>query len=128
MSSSKISFTKITTESNNRIPDISDEVDVQAVLLDCPAAVNGDGVFGRTPMVLSSCPKCKMSHARTKTITRPSVVTWGLVVVGGLVFWPLCWIPLVLDAMKQTKHYCQQCNQLVGEVEALKDCCVTEMS
>jgi len=103
------------------------ELDVQAVLLDYPADDGGNVVFGRVPVVLPICPKCK-SNSKTKTITRPSLVTWALVVVGGVTFWPFCWVPLVVDPMKHTKHYCQKCNQLVGEVEPLKDCCVTELS
>ena len=70
-----------------------------------------DDLFGgsRSPVVLSMCPNCSKNQARTRTRTYPTIVTWLGVVVGAVVFFPLCWIPLVVDPMKQTDHYCQNC-------------------
>jgi hypothetical protein len=80
----------------------------------------------RKPVQLSMCPECSQKHVRTKTITYPSAMTWVSVFVGVLVFFPICWIPLVLDPMKQTDHYCQSCGTKVGTVKALEGCCIRE--
>lgn len=79
--------------------------DVHAIpVLDEAVATDDDNyLLGRTPVVMPICPKCNSSNARTMTKTYPSLVTWGLVVVGGFVFWPLCWVPLVMDPVSSSK-------------------------
>jgi hypothetical protein len=42
------------------------------------------------------------------------------------VFWPACWIPLVMDSAKFTDHICTHCGVVVGHVKPLSDCCVEE--
>lgn len=54
--------------------------------------------LGRHPISLGPCPHCNQSTA-TRIKTYPSWETWlaaGLLV---LVFWPICWIPLVTDSV-----------------------------
>lgn len=82
-------------------------------------------MYARHPVILDPCPLCG-AKARTFIITSPSWITWMLVVVWLLVFWPLFWIPLVLDSCKRTRHYCSRCSGEVGELEALSDCCVRQ--
>mmetsp|Transcript_394 Transcript_394/g.598 ORF Transcript_394/g.598 Transcript_394/m.598 type:complete len:160 (+) Transcript_394:109-588(+) len=88
---------------------------------------SGVSMLGRTPLFMDTCPKCGARNIRTSIKTYPSALTWILVGIAFMLFWPLCWIPLVLDSMKQTDHYCQSCNEKVGTVKALADCCVKEM-
>lgn len=80
----------------------------------------------RRPVHLSMCPRCQKSNVRTSTRTYPSAVTWVGVVVTALVCFPLCWVPLVADAMKQTDHYCQSCGKKIGTIKALEGCFVKE--
>lgn len=54
-------------------------------------------VLGRNPQVLE-CPKCHET-ASTRVKTYPGIVTWGLVIGVGIIFWPLCWIPLCIDSV-----------------------------
>ena len=53
-------------------------------------------------------------------------MTWVAVVGLFLVFWPVCWIPLVIDSCKMTDHFCALCGGNVGSVKPLSDCCVKE--
>ena len=43
-----------------------------------------------------------------------------------LIFWPVFWIPLIIDSAKKTDHNCKQCGGLVGHVNPLSDCCIEE--
>ena len=81
--------------------------------------------LNRNPMMISICPHCQIESTSTRTKTYPNFITW--ISVGGffLAFWPLCWIPLVVDSMKQTDHYCVSCGALVGRVKPYQDCCIT---
>jgi hypothetical protein len=80
----------------------------------------------RRPVQLNKCPKCSQAHVRTRTQTYPSALTWVSVVVGAIVFFPLCWIPLVVDPSKQTDHYCQSCGEKIGTIKPLDGCFVKE--
>jgi predicted RNA-binding Zn-ribbon protein involved in translation (DUF1610 family) len=71
----------------------------------------------RRPVQLTSCPNCAKQHVTTRTRTKATGITWVCVGVGVFVFWPLCWIPLVVDPLKQTNHYCQNCGVKVGRVK-----------
>jgi hypothetical protein len=71
----------------------------------------------RKPVTLSYCPNCAKSHVITTPRTKVTGTTWFGVVVGAVIFWPLCWIPLVVKPMKQTNHYCQSCGIKVGRVK-----------
>ena len=79
--------------------------------------------LSRIPTMLNPCPFCSRS-ARTRVRTAPNWATWLSALALLLVFWPVCWIPLVADSMKQTDHYCTSCQQKVGTVGPFKDCCV----
>ena len=80
----------------------------------------------RRPVTLQLCPECHADHVRTMTKTYPSALTWCSVAIGAIIFFPLCWIPLVLDPLKQTDHYCQSCGKKIGQIKALEGCCVKE--
>jgi hypothetical protein len=86
---------------------------------------------GRFPTPLpTNCPHChttSSSNITTRIRTYPSFTTWIIVLVLFLIFWPICWIPLVIDKCKMTDHYCTVCNELVGNVKPLSDCCVREL-
>lgn len=82
----------------------------------------------RRPVNLSQCPKCAKAHVRTSTRTYPSAVTWVGVVVSAFICLPLCWVPLLVDPLKQTDHFCQSCGQKIGTIKALEGCCVKEMA
>jgi hypothetical protein len=81
--------------------------------------------FSRVPTVLPQCPLCKKTNIRTRTVTAPNWMTWVTVAVLLVIFWPLCWIPLVTDSCRRTIHYCMFCNGEIGSIRPYKDCCVT---
>lgn len=76
----------------------------------------------RAPVVMASCPSCQ-SQSRTQTRTHPTLFTWIAVVLLVIVFWPLCWIPLVWDVFKQTDHYCSNCGSKVADVKPFDGFC-----
>lgn len=80
----------------------------------------------RNPIQIPLCPHCGAEHVRTHTRTHPNVATWASVGVGAVVFFPLCWVPLVSDATKQTDHYCQNCHKKIGSVRPFEGFCVKE--
>mmetsp|Transcript_32043 Transcript_32043/g.49003 ORF Transcript_32043/g.49003 Transcript_32043/m.49003 type:complete len:93 (+) Transcript_32043:295-573(+) len=79
----------------------------------------------RRPVQLDSCPHCKQV-SRTRIKTYPSFITWALCLALIFVFWPICWIPLVVDSAKQTDHFCVLCQAKIGGVRPLQDCCEKE--
>ncbi|KAG7345154.1 LITAF-like zinc ribbon domain containing protein [Nitzschia inconspicua] len=83
-----------------------------------------DPTLSRGPMMMRQCPHCHQ-ESRTRVTTAPAWQTW--VASGALcfVFWPIFWVPLVLDNCKDTSHYCVLCGNEVGKVSAFEDCCVT---
>ena len=80
--------------------------------------------FRRQPVMLGICPHCGTGNIWTRTRTSPSIFTWIACVVLLLLFWPVCWVPLVCDVCKQTTHYCNSCQSKVGEMSPFSDCCV----
>ena len=82
--------------------------------------------LSRHPTVIPQCSHCHQINANTRTLTFPSIETWLL--CGGilLVFWPACWVPLVMDTAKKTDHICINCNAVVGSVRPFSDCCVKD--
>ena len=78
----------------------------------------------RVPTVLQECPSCRKTACQTRIRTAPNWVTCLVALVLFFVFWPVCWIPFVTDAMKRTEHYCQNCSARVGTIEPFEDCCV----
>mmetsp|Transcript_29612 Transcript_29612/g.44793 ORF Transcript_29612/g.44793 Transcript_29612/m.44793 type:complete len:175 (-) Transcript_29612:1057-1581(-) len=83
--------------------------------------------LGRFPTSIATCPHCRTSNIATKIRTYPTCETWGMIIALFFVFWPVCWFPLVMDSCKTTDHYCTSCNEHVGRVKPLSDCCVKEM-
>ncbi|KAL3937641.1 MAG: hypothetical protein SGBAC_007293 [Bacillariaceae sp.] len=80
----------------------------------------------RNPIQIPVCPHCSAEHVRTHTRTKPNAATWAGVGVGAVVFFPLCWVPLVMDGMKKTDHYCQNCHNKIGTVNPFEGFCVKE--
>ncbi|GKY99917.1 hypothetical protein MPSEU_000945300 [Mayamaea pseudoterrestris] len=80
--------------------------------------------FTRNPQVLAQCPQCSAWNARTRVRTYPNWMTWVSCVLLVFIFWPLCWIPLAVDALKKTDHYCLACGKLVGSVPPFRNMCV----
>ncbi|KAI2507276.1 hypothetical protein MHU86_7112 [Fragilaria crotonensis] len=77
--------------------------------------------FRRAPTIMPSCPSCSKVMVRTKTRTQPSLGTWLAVIALLILFWPICWIPLVCDVFKRTDHYCSHCGVKVAEVKPFQD-------
>ena len=71
----------------------------------------------RRPTNLAFCPHCSKENVRTRTKTYPNSVTWGCVAIGAVIFFPICWVPLVVDGMKKTDHYCQNCGQKLATIK-----------
>eukprot|EP00526_Cylindrotheca_closterium_P024210 CAMPEP_0113637642 /NCGR_PEP_ID=MMETSP0017_2-20120614/19710_1 /TAXON_ID=2856 /ORGANISM="Cylindrotheca closterium" /LENGTH=149 /DNA_ID=CAMNT_0000548693 /DNA_START=808 /DNA_END=1260 /DNA_ORIENTATION=- /assembly_acc=CAM_ASM_000147 len=80
----------------------------------------------RRPIQIPLCPHCGAEHVRTHTRTHPNAATWAGVGVGAVVFFPLCWVPLVSDGCKKTDHYCQHCHNKIGTVKPFEGFCVKE--
>ncbi|KAL7551460.1 hypothetical protein ACHAWF_014647 [Thalassiosira exigua] len=80
--------------------------------------------LGRPPTFIPLCPHCGAVDASTRTSTYPALETWLLCLGVLLIFWPACWVPLVVDSAKRTDHLCNRCNEVVGTVKPLSDCCV----
>jgi hypothetical protein len=74
-------------------------------------------VGSRKPVVLTYCPQCAKEHVTTTTQTKVTGTTWIFVAAGIIIFWPLCWLPLVVTPMKQTNHYCCSCGTKVGRIK-----------
>ncbi len=74
-------------------------------------------VGSRKPVMLTYCPTCAKQQISTHTRTKATGTTWVCVLAGVFIFWPLCWLPLVIQPMKQTNHYCNGCGAKVGRVK-----------
>ena len=59
-------------------------------------------ITNRGPVMVSCCPSCQQ-ETRTTARTYPTMWTWIACVVLFIVFWPLCWVPLVLDHVSINK-------------------------
>jgi len=81
--------------------------------------------LGRNPVQMN-CPMCKKQNVTTRTKTYPNWMTWAAAAGMALIFWPVFWIPLVIDPAKKTEHYCSNCHENVGTVQPFSDCCVTK--
>mmetsp|Transcript_44866 Transcript_44866/g.108883 ORF Transcript_44866/g.108883 Transcript_44866/m.108883 type:complete len:175 (+) Transcript_44866:149-673(+) len=82
-------------------------------------------MIGRRPTVLSYCPNCRQVQSRTRTKTFPSWQTWTASAVLCFVFWPISWVPLVVENCQKTEHYCVSCQSKIAHVTPFSDCCVT---
>lgn len=88
-----------------------------------PLVYNMDPSFTRFPMMDITCSNCQQV-GRTKVRTAPAWQTWAATGVGFLLFWPLCWLPLVMDSCKKSEHFCTSCGHKLGTVQPFQDCCV----
>eukprot|EP00980_Cylindrotheca_fusiformis_P003509 scaffold781_cov132-Cylindrotheca_fusiformis.AAC.28 len=84
-----------------------------------------DPFFTRFPMINMVCPECHQ-ESRSKVRSYPAWQTWTAAGLTFLLFWPLCWVPLVLESCKRSDHYCNSCGAKVGSVAPFEDCCVSE--
>ncbi|GFH49446.1 hypothetical protein CTEN210_05922 [Chaetoceros tenuissimus] len=80
--------------------------------------------FSHDPMNILQCPICG-NQTRTRTISSPNMITWIACAVMFFLFWPLCWVPLVVDSCKITTHYCKVCNGQIGTAKPFQGCCVS---
>lgn len=78
----------------------------------------------RTPTVVPMCRHCNARNVRTRIRTAPHFLTLVAIVILAFIFWPICWIPLVLDSCRRTTHSCSHCNAELGHIECFQDCCV----
>lgn len=87
--------------------------------MNSPAVANSRYIFmgSRLPVVMTYCPRCSKQQSATTVHTKATGTTWGCVLAGVLIFWPLCWVPLVVKEFKQTNHYCSGCGAKVGRVK-----------
>mmetsp|Transcript_34508 Transcript_34508/g.83694 ORF Transcript_34508/g.83694 Transcript_34508/m.83694 type:complete len:163 (-) Transcript_34508:96-584(-) len=88
-----------------------------------PLVQNPDPSFTRYPMTDITCSHCHQV-GRTKVRTAPAWQTWAATGVGFLLFWPLCWLPLVMDSCKKSEHFCTHCGHKLGTMAPFQDCCV----
>lgn len=71
----------------------------------------------RKPVQLTYCPHCGQQGVNTHVRTKATETTGALFLGALIVFWPLCWLPFVIDGCKQTNHYCTNCGAKVGRVK-----------
>ena len=66
------------------------------------AGLASDNMFipiqARGPVMVSCCPSCQQ-ETRTTIRTYPTLWTWIACAILFIVFWPLCWVPLVLETV-----------------------------
>jgi len=71
-------------------------------------------MFREAPVVMA-CPHCR-ANITTSLTYENGTITW--LAAGGLCFigcWlGCCLIPLCVDSLKDVKHYCPNCNKMVG--------------
>jgi len=82
--------------------------------------------FKRQPTNIPTCPNCGKVDIMTRTSTFATLQTWLLALGLLVLFWPICWLPLVVDSAKKTEHICTYCHTVVGTVQPMSDCCVKE--
>jgi len=58
--------------------------------------------LNRHPTSIPTCQHCHQTNITTRTTTYPSVETFLMSGLLLLIFWPVCWIPLVMDSAKRT--------------------------
>lgn len=63
------------------------------------ASMQNDSRFGRKPCMMAACPHCGL-ESRTKVRTFPNFITWAMSILLLFLFWPLCWVPLVVDRVR----------------------------
>ncbi|OMJ14464.1 hypothetical protein AYI69_g8596 [Smittium culicis] len=61
-----------------------------------------------------TCPNCKCAIT-TKIVYKPGSKTIAAVVITTLVFFPLFWVPLITDTLKDKKQTCPYCKIDFGD-------------
>ncbi len=74
--------------------------------------------LGRNPTGLQ-CPHC----GRQSVTTVQDMIGVGTVIaviIIACLFWPICWLPLLIPSCKRTTHYCghDTCRKKIGETSA----------
>ncbi|VDK83283.1 unnamed protein product [Onchocerca ochengi] len=59
------------------------------------------------------CPKCQC-RIRTKQHHKSGRLTWILVFIILIIFFPLAFVPFLIDSCKDVRHYCPKCNMLLS--------------
>eukprot|EP00978_Attheya_sp_CCMP212_P026328 scaffold86361_cov60-Attheya_sp.AAC.3 len=67
-----------------------------------PATQSADDIFHRGPVQITSCPHCQYT-SRTTVKTYPTYLTWLSSLLLLILFWPLCWVPLVMEKFARKK-------------------------
>lgn len=110
--------TLVSSESKTQVAQPTGEIPPQGVTGDIPAAVvvihQQPLRFQQNPMRIK-CPNCGQ-ETTTRTTKSPGVVTWGSCVgLACIGCWcGCCLIPFFVDDLKDTSHFCPQCNAFVG--------------
>lgn len=77
--------------------------------------------LGRLPTQYT-CPHCGHTE-ETVVSNRSNFITFTFMIIIGWIFWPLFWVPFVIQVCKVTKHKCGYCGAKVGETKALDEYC-----
>ncbi|KAL3990033.1 LITAF-like zinc ribbon domain family protein [Acanthocheilonema viteae] len=59
------------------------------------------------------CPKCQC-RIRTKQSHKSGRLTWLLVFIILILFFPIAFVPFLIDSCKDVRHYCPKCNMLLS--------------
>uniref|UniRef100_A0A914ZCQ0 LITAF domain-containing protein n=1 Tax=Parascaris univalens TaxID=6257 RepID=A0A914ZCQ0_PARUN len=59
------------------------------------------------------CPKCQC-RIRTRQRFVTGKLTWFLVIVIVIIFFPLAFLPFLIDSCKNVHHHCPKCNMLLS--------------
>lgn len=59
------------------------------------------------------CPNCRQNVVTRMEVDVSSRTHLGALVLC-LVFWPIFWIPYVMDKCKDKNHYCSECDSYIG--------------
>ncbi|CAD8174924.1 unnamed protein product [Paramecium octaurelia] len=64
----------------------------------------------------NSCMRCGRQYTliSTRKVGGQTVLAFLLLL---LIFWPLCWLPFIIDDCKDKHYHCSQCSQLIYKKE-----------
>jgi len=72
--------------------------------------------LGHQPFPNVTCPGCqRLVTAQVEQVWGPA--SCALCCICCCVFWPLCFLPLCVDAMKDAEHHCPYCRTLIRTVD-----------
>uniref|UniRef100_A0A914VG14 LITAF domain-containing protein n=1 Tax=Plectus sambesii TaxID=2011161 RepID=A0A914VG14_9BILA len=64
------------------------------------------------------CPGCH-TFVETQFSLKNGLLTWALVIVLLICFFPLAWVPLCINSCKDAVHICPKCRYVIGEKKLL---------